>query len=171
MRKKYLKLFRSIIWSYPILSVIYLFISNSSCALNRTSAAKPGDELLATFREQFPHLSSTGEPSASSAVAVANIAAPAHPGALVAPQDRQVWVSVSSLSVTPNPLVLHYPRAPGRVEWVRLYSSRSPGSTNYGFGSHRPDLVHFGTSAAPRARGTSLRAFGSVMLQRSRRLP
>ncbi|TLD06626.1 uncharacterized protein PgNI_08426 [Pyricularia grisea] len=62
----------------------------------RTSAAKPGDELLATFREQFPHLSSTGEPSASSAVAVTNIAAPAHPGALVAPQDRQCALGLSA---------------------------------------------------------------------------
>lgn len=59
----------------------------------RTSAAKPGDELLATFREQFPHLANSGETSASSAVAAANIAAPSHPGALVASQDRSQPIS------------------------------------------------------------------------------
>ncbi|KLU84803.1 hypothetical protein MAPG_03839 [Magnaporthiopsis poae ATCC 64411] len=54
----------------------------------RTSSAKPGDDLLATFREQFPHVGTTADPGTSSTAAPVGIVAPAHPGVVPSHQDR-----------------------------------------------------------------------------------
>ncbi|EJT75824.1 hypothetical protein GGTG_05753 [Gaeumannomyces tritici R3-111a-1] len=54
----------------------------------RTSSAKPGDDLLATFREQFPHVGTTADAGTSSTVAPVGIVAPDHPGAVPSNQDR-----------------------------------------------------------------------------------
>ncbi|KAL8376728.1 hypothetical protein RB595_007717 [Gaeumannomyces hyphopodioides] len=54
----------------------------------RTSSAKPGDDLLATFREQFPHVGTTADAGTSSTAAPVGIVAPDHPGVVPSNQDR-----------------------------------------------------------------------------------
>ena len=86
----------------PRLCVAWLFFANVVRLFRRTSSQKPGDELLANFRQQFPQV--VGTTSASTAApAIAQAGAGENP--LLNPPNQERFVILKSQSIIFSHLV------------------------------------------------------------------